>query len=655
MSSIGQQEHHKPPQPPAAIARGLNLASTTQTLMPRRSKRRHDGGAVVASERIAPIDTLVRDATEPMNSTDAPDCVTVTPLEDSTPATAVTLPLVQNRLFDVPEIVRSIAEFLDKPTLAASCRVSRTWATLCTPLLWKHISDKDWRDGRFCAAIKSQSHYIQSMRCEDWTDYEEILLCPFPRLKAIAFQGGKEPIATKDKIMEKLCKGLTSLVLNTVVSHLTADTVRAIQRMENLTTLKLVKMDIHYNHLRGILEHCDSLEFFSVSSVEFPSFEDNQTLPITRIRYLALKEIDISLKDLSTLLQKCPNLLELSLARNEELALSPEFFQSLKEFCPQLYGLDVGSCKLISKETFSALFTTISQLTVLNLAGTAIADEELLSLAENCKGLVRLDIQYCTAITSKGLHRFLTLSGPSLKHLEASGITIDPRTFDRKAWKCLNLQILFVHIGLVGSVPPRAPTASSVTSGSTDVAVGGTKTGASSTIATTSADCSSSSLAIVEVDSSGNDRKRPPTAEGHSYVGSAGYSSACSLAPALTAASVPSPSPSRDQERGLDEDIEMQHELHPIHEVCNVQYLGLMGYGPKLTYESANQLIRGFRSVKRLHLLGLYQAFKKEDLEWLIDVLPELCRIDAEKYNISDDLLQWFDNAYPHVRIHRHD
>ncbi|KAF9954832.1 hypothetical protein BGZ72_004261 [Mortierella alpina] len=628
--------------------------------MPRRSKRRHDGGAVVPSERIAPIETPVRDATEPIDVGSAPECASIaTPLDSTTPATAVSLTLVHNHLFDVPEIVRSIAEFLDKPTLAASCRVSRTWSTLCTPLLWKHIGDKDWRDGRFCAAIKSQSHYIQSMRCEDWTDYEEILLCPFPRLKAIAFQGSKEPIATKDKILEKLCKSLTSLVLNTVVPCLTSDTVRSIQRMENLMTLKLVKMDVPYSHLHGILEHCNSLEFLSVSSVKFYAFEDNQPLRATRIRYLALKEIDISFKDLDTFLMKCSDLLELSLARNEELTLTAEFFQSLKGFCPRLYGLDVGSCKSISKETFGALFATLSQLTVLNLAGTVIADEELLSLAEHCKDLIRLDIQYCTAISSKGLHRFLTLTGPSLKHLEASGITIDPRTFDRRAWNCSNLQILFVHIGLVGSVPPRAPTASSVTSGSTNVAAGGTKTGASTTVATTGADCSSSSLATVEVDSPGNDRKRPQFGEGYSYGfnGSTGYSSADSCAPTPSATSVPPPpsNPSHDQDRDLDEDITMQHDLHPIQEVCNVQYLGLMGYGPKLTCESVNQLIRGFRSVKRLHLLGLYQAFKKEDLEWLIDVLPELCRIDAEKYNISDDLLHWFENMYPHVQICRHD
>ncbi|KAF9952725.1 hypothetical protein BGZ70_000501 [Mortierella alpina] len=629
--------------------------------MPRRSKRRHDGGAVIPSERNAPMEceAPVCDATQPMDPVNAPKCTPVTPSDNSTPTPATSIPLMQSRLFDVPEIVRSIAEFLDKPTLAASCRVSRTWAILCTPLLWKHIGDKDWRDGRFCAAIKSQSHYIQSMRCEDWTDYEEILLCSLPRLKAIAFQGSKEPMATKTKILEKLCKSLTSLVLNTVAYRLTTDTVRAIQRMENLTTLKLVKMDIHFAHLHGILEHCDGLQFFSVSSVQIHSFDNDRTLPVTRIRYLALKEVDISLKDLFTLLKKCPDLLELSLARNEELAFSTEFFQLLKEFCPQLYGLDVGSCKLISKETFGALFATLSQLTVLNLAGTVVADEELLSLAQHCKGLVRLDIQYCTAITSKGLHRFLALSGSSLRHLEASGITIDPHTFDGRAWKCSNLQILFVHIGLVGSVPPRAPTASSVTSGSTDVAFGGTKTGASSTVETTGADCSSSSLATTEVDSPGNDRKRPPTAEGYSYLGPTEYSTARSLVPAVTATSVSSPSTPlsalRDQERDAGEDIEVQHDLHPIQEVCNVQYLGLMGYGPKLTCGSANQLIRGFRSVKRLHLLGLYQAFKKEDLEWLVDVLPELCRIDAEKYNISDDLLHWFDHAYPHVRICRHD
>jgi hypothetical protein len=81
----------------------------------------------------------------------------------------------------------------------------------------------------------------------------------------------------------------------------------------------------------------------------------------------------------------------------------------------------------------------------------------------------------------------------------------------------------------------------------------------------------------------------------------------------------------------------MKHAFHPIQGFNQVQYLGLMRCGPKLNRNTPYPLLGGFRSIKRLHLLGLYQSFKKEDLEWLVESLPELCRIEAEKYNISEE------------------
>ncbi|KAG0196852.1 hypothetical protein BGX28_009682 [Mortierella sp. GBA30] len=591
---------------------------------------------------------------------------------DTNADTAVTYPLVQNRMFDVPEIIRSIAEFLNKSSLAASCRVSRTWATHCTPLLWKHIVDKHWRDGSFCSMVRSQSHYVQSMKCEDWTDYEELMLCEFPRLRYIAFHGSKEPLAIKERFLDKVSSSLISLVLSSVSFSLGSDTARAIQRLGNLTTLKLLNMSLEETHLEDILLQCDNIEFLSLSRINILDHDIEITssstrIPVTRIKFLALKEVPLSLAYLSSFIASCPDLLELSLARNEYLKITTELIRIMKESCPRLYAIDVGSCKQLGRETFSAIFTTLTELTIINLSGTTIADEELLLLAQSCKALARLDIQYCTSITSEGLHQFLSHSGPSLKHLEASGVTIDPKTFDRRPWMCTNLQILFMHIGLVGSVPPPAPLVSSkpskMTSNNkmTDIE----RTSSAPSVVTLGIDCPALFAASDLVEITGNDRKRSQTRDtgGRDIESPLEYSSQDSASPTDTGLSTDGHSFSisnDDQDDDYDsdeeedkEDLEMSHALHPVQNISNVQYLGLMGCGPKLTYSAPSQLIRGFRSVKRLHVLGLYQAFKKEDLEWLVESLPELCRIDAEKYNISDELFTWFHEVYPHVHIYR--
>ncbi|KAF9431844.1 hypothetical protein BGZ76_011623, partial [Entomortierella beljakovae] len=578
--------------------------------------------------------------------------------------------LVQNRMFDIPEIIRSIGEFLDMPSLAACCLVSRIWATHCTPLMWKHVVDKHWLNGRFYALVRSKAPFIQTIKCKDKTDYEEMLLCDLPRLKALTFQGCRESMAVKVKILAKVQDTLTSLVLRNVGNIHYRETIKAIRNLKKLTTLKIVNASYQANQLEDVLSDCNGIEFLSLSSVrvtmrqpignddftpdediEFaPELIDNalHTIGTTRIRYLALKDMTAPVSYLSKIIKSSPQLLELSLAANENLAFTSEFFQSMKASCPNLYALDVGSCKQIYHDEFSTLFNSITQLTVINLSSTLVADRELLLLAENCHGLRRLEIKYCTHITSMGLHRFLCNSGPSLRHLQAEGVTLQPETFDNDHWKCSNLQILFVHIGLI--FPPTLPA-------SNKNAVGVDSNISSDNNDSNTDDCSGNiksniTSELAPLGGVGNDKKRSqadifsPQSSGSSSSSSSS-SGAGHVDEALnsaTSAVNEIPCPTLDKSTILvepDGDIVMKHPLHPIQGVTNVQYLGLMGNGPNLTHSVQSLLIKGFQSIKRLHLMGLYQSFKKEDIVWLAENLPELCRIDAEKYHISDDLVKW--------------
>ncbi|KAF8945643.1 hypothetical protein BGZ47_002249 [Haplosporangium gracile] len=624
-----------------------------------------------------------------------------------------TYSLVQNRMFDVPEIIRSVAEFLDKPSLAKCCRVSKYWSIHCTPLLWRHIVDKHWRFGRFCASIQSQSHYIRSIKCEDWTDYEEMLLCQFPRLKGIAFHGSKESMAVREKILAKVSGTLTSLVLSSVALDLSADSVKAIQSMHQLTTLKIINMTVNHRHLADILRQCENLDFLSLSRVHLDdspatsvhgavvSGESGSGLVVatkhdlkvvpTRIKYLAMKEVTVSPKYLTGMIRNCPNLLELSFARNETLVITSEMIQIIQVSCPRLYAIDIGSCKQLERETFTPLFTTLTQMTILNLSGTRVGDEELLILAQKCRSLVRLDIQYCTQISSKGLHRFLSRCSSTLRHLEASGVTIEPESFDDRAWTCPNLEIMFVHIGLIGSYEPYIPSTEKARIAETETKeqqpredveskkrslpievvnkadtpvslltrmLTGVTTATMSASTSTPTSTPATASTATSTDHHGQRHRRTAGSSANANIHiNAGASSNTNVTNIKSSKdtgngsrSATKASGSRPEQGG---DIDMKHALHPIQDVSNVQYLGLMGCGPKLNRHTPCPLLSGFRSIKRLHVLGLYQSFKQEDMEWLVESLPELCRIDAEKYNVSDEILGWFHSTYPHVRIYR--
>ncbi|KAF9906720.1 hypothetical protein EC991_000312 [Linnemannia zychae] len=609
-----------------------------------------------------------------------------------------TYPLVQNRMFDVPEIIRSIAEFLDKPSLAKCCRVSKFWTTHCTPLLWRHIVDKHWRFGRFCASIQSQSHYIRSIKCEDWTDYEEMLLCQFPRLKGIAFHGSKESMAMREKILAKVTTTLTSLVLSSVASDLSVDSAKTIQNLHQLTTLKIINMTVSHRLLADILHQCDNLDFLSLSRVQLEESTTtalavdnggsilagkNRVLGLfpTRIKYLAMKEVTASPEYLKEMIKNCPNLLELSFARNESLVITTEMIRVMQETCPRLYAIDIGSCKVLDRETFTPLFTTLTPMTILNLSGTKVGDEDLSTLALKCRALIRLDIQYCTQISSKGLHRFLSRCSPTLRHLEASGVTIEPESFDDRAWTCTNLEIMFVHIGLIGTFEPYIPSTAKAQAEDSTEAKGQDDaeskkrslpvepvpkvetpvslftrmlTGATSSSTSTSTNATAAAVTNTPTTTSHHSQRHCKTAGTSNH--SVQTNSTDFINNSKTSKGTGVATTGGELASGLQqgqEDVEMKHALHPIQDVNRVQYLGLMGCGPKLNCNTPCPLLNGFRSIKRLHVLGLYQSFKKEDLEWLVESLPELCRIDAEKYNVSDEILGWFHNTYPHVRIFR--
>ncbi|KAF9129698.1 hypothetical protein BGW39_003888 [Mortierella sp. 14UC] len=610
-----------------------------------------------------------------------------------------TYPLVQNRMFDVPEIIRSIAEFLDKPSLAKCCRVSKFWTTHCTPLLWRHIVDKHWRFGRFCASIQSQSHYIRSIKCEDWTDYEELLLCQFPRLKGIAFHGSKESMVVREKILAKVTSTLTSLVLSSVASDLSADSAKAIQNLHQLTTLKIINMAVSHRLLADVLRQCENLDFLSLSRVQLENTPTtaheiglgestlagrNRALELfpTRIKYLAMKEVTVSPEYLTRMIRNCPNLLELSFARNESLVITTEMIRVMQEMCPRLYAIDIGSCKVLERETFTPLFTTLTQMTILNLSGTRVGDEDLSILAQKCRALIRLDIQYCTQISSKGLHRFLSRCSSTLRHLEASGVTIEPESFDDRAWTCTNLEIMFVHIGLIGTFEPYIPSTAKARAGEaaetkeqddveskkrslpiepvpkveTPVSLF-TRMLTSATSTSTLTSTSATTTAVTNIPTTTNHHsQRHRKIAGTSSSNNVHINNASSFSSIKASKGTGVASPGGGLSSGLrpgQEDVEMKHALHPIQDVSQVQYLGLMGCGPKLNRNTPCPLLNGFRSIKRLHVLGLYQSFKKEDLEWLVESLPELCRIDAEKYNVSDEILGWFHSTYSHVRIYR--
>ncbi|KAG0091543.1 hypothetical protein BGZ92_000416 [Podila epicladia] len=643
------------------------------------SESRSSSGSPLAEGVLGTTSKLYVSGIQPTST--IPDAVTdKSPSNSSSPTLTsatndlsnMTINFYHYRVFDIPEIVRCIAEFLDKPSLAIACRISHLWQDHCTPLLWRHVEDKNWSHSHFCSAIGEKAVYVRSMRCKHRTDYEEIALYDFPRLLSISFQGSKEGFNAKEMILQRVATTLTTLVLSAVSKELTAANVSTICGIKNLEKLKISATTILHPQLATLLDQCTELEFLSLSRVQFQreSDDDEWSLPdgihlseretercyekivqqATKIKYLALKEVSISCHYLSEITRLCPDLLELSLARNEDLYMTGTLIQSMARTCPSLYALDISSCKLLDRETFITVFQALSGLTIINLSGTHIADEELWLLAESCRNVSRLDVRYCTSITSQGMHGYLSRCSSALRHLEASGVMLDPSTFDDNKWTCSNLETCFVHIGLFGA--KSTPTMSSSTS-------------------TESTDIPESVLSLappgiellMDID--------PPD----TLFGRIGGAKDAILSMLTSGPKYEEGKREVDlvHKNDRDEGFHSSVVQDPLGDISSTSLsssrtCSIMGYGPKLTRNAGSTsttsrqpthlgLLHGFQSVKRLNLLELNQSFQLDDLKWLVESLPELCRVDAERYNVSDEVMKEFQEQpwSNGVQIHRYE
>ncbi|KAF9583891.1 hypothetical protein BGW38_008192 [Lunasporangiospora selenospora] len=653
-----------------------------------------------------------------------------------------------NRIFEMPEIVQAIVLFLDKSSVASCCRVSQLWFLACEPLLWREIQERYWASAEFSQSVRSKSHYVRSLRCGGRVESHEVLDYQWPNLRSITLLRRENDFQLNSAIISMAASTLVRLSLNKASTTLCWDTVKATQGLKLLTKLKIARTSMTWIKVAAILKSCENIEYLNLSEIEFwestPTAPDNGDLtsqeeedsvsmvgndeafasnPMTRIKCLALRNVGLKCKPFIALLRVCPELMELSIARNGTYKVSPAANDAIKKYCPRLYALDLDSCKEIDPDSVKEMVSNLPQLTVLGLSGTKIGDGTLTTVAEKCRRLKRLDIQYCTSITSSGLHRFLCQCSNSLVHLEALGVTLDPDVFDGKPWACTNLRVLFVHIGLFAARTANAPitTTTATTSSSSpspsstqaddrkassvDIDVenntlnteeqGGFRRIKSSTDSSTESSSLNSSSSpsntepgpssastspsirdsnSMEIDDeylTGSDTYSTSTLSSASDTESSGADEVQSpekrtlegeseATEALESVSHTDQSHEADREKenckATAEDpcthsSEEQSMLHPIQNVKNVLHLGLMGWGLQFTKENPERerLLAGFRAVTRLNVTNMYQIFKREDLLWLLKMFPELRRIDADKYNISNRDLKWLRETYPHI------
>ncbi|KAF9977451.1 hypothetical protein BGZ73_005949 [Actinomortierella ambigua] len=625
---------------------------------------------------------------------------------------------------EVPEIISCIFEFLDKPSLASASRVSRTWRRYSMPLMWRHVADRNWRHRTFHSLISSKANWVRTLHCEGSTDYDRLLACNMACLSSISFRGSYDSIDTKLAIIQNTHKTLSSLSLSGVATTLSTDVAQVIQGLKRLSVLKITRTSITGSFVRMLLDGCPGLEFLSLRGITLqttPTTDDthpqlrtpDMSHPISRILYLNLRNVDISDDDLVYIAEACPELRELSIAGNSSLANFKNVAKTLHQSCRHLYALDLGSCMELTEDHFTALWTMLGpQLKIVNLAGTKLDDKSLVLMARECQSLTRLDIQYCTTVSTQGLHEFLCTVSQTLQQLEASGVTIDPEQIDDREWVCSGLEVLVIHINLFDrqkicpAGPPKCVHEMSTSSSSTTT---------SSTSTTTSADTTPTSLSTSVLEDTGETSspamRRPTGGDSHlthktsllrldeDVIMESPPAEAVPKSEIICGSSCSAPSPtnsadndintpSRGQTRPREDEHPQKetnatmtdpiqqdgtlaiaateatnaaaltkmrrHRHHPIQRLTKLHYLGLMGTGAgRLVESSVGDFIDAFGQVDHLDLSGLSQAFRQQDLTWLIKSLPSLYQVDAEHYHISDDLRKWCRKEFPEIAIHR--
>ncbi|KAF9295250.1 hypothetical protein BGZ74_010905 [Mortierella antarctica] len=363
----------------------------------------------------------------------------------------------------IPELLSTVCNHLDRPSLLSASLVSRFWSVVCKPLIWQQFSFTAERYNVNHTLFDDNAHLIRSMDAKrrliggDMRFIAQqcvnlrVLKLINCRMTPASFDVLCDGIPQVHSMTLEYCLGVNSRMASKVtrLTHLSSLSimVHAQERGEGdwreddmvlllarspLQSLHILGPDLSHVHLRGLGRSSESLQ----------------------LTHLYLVSTFISHNALAVLLQKSPCLATLVLLHN---AIKNTTVQTIAENCTTLAHLGLQQAKSVTTTGFESVFRKTQWLKCLDISFTLIQDSAVAALARHCPKLQVLNMSHCTRLTHVGLWELLR-SLSDLQDLCVSGcIKLKVEGVSGKeAWACQgSLEILDIsHIGLRVGLDP---------------------------------------------------------------------------------------------------------------------------------------------------------------------------------------------------------
>lgn len=329
---------------------------------------------------------------------------------------------------NIPELLSTVCNHLDRPSLLSASLVSRLWSVVCKPLVWQQCSFTAELYNAHHVIFDDNAHLIRSMdarrrliggdmrfiaqQCVNLRVLK-LINC---RMTPASFDVLCDGIPQVHSMTLEYCLGVNSRMASklTRLTHLSSLSimVHAQERGEGdwreddmvlllarspLRSLHILGPDLSHVHLRGLERSPESLQ----------------------LNHLYLVSTFISQNALAVLLQKSPGLATLVLLHN---AIKNTTVQTIAENCTTLTHLDLRQAKSVSTAGFESVFKKSQWLRCLDISFTLVHDAAVATLAHYCSRLQVLNVSHCTRLTHVGLWELLN-NLPNLQDLCLSGCT----------------------------------------------------------------------------------------------------------------------------------------------------------------------------------------------------------------------------------------
>ncbi|KAF9350830.1 hypothetical protein BGX34_000966 [Mortierella sp. NVP85] len=330
----------------------------------------------------------------------------------------------------VPELLSTIATYLDRSSLLAALQVSRAWNATCRPVLWATCRFSADTYNEHLSLFEANAPHIRRMETKGRLIGGEMRFVAQKCSNLVALSLSSCQLTPVS--LDTLCAGIPALhaLSFLLCSGITSKSLAArLHRLPRLAKLDIVvhaqdrgNGDWRERDMAAILTQSPLLESLRIVG---PDLSHLHLLDIQRredplrLKHLQLVSTFISETALKALLSKSPNLVTLMLLQN---ANKSSTVQVIAQNCPKLEMLELRNSKSVATSAFDTVFKRCTQLTRLDIAYTLIYDSALIALSQHCSQMKMLDLTGCSRVTHVAFLQMMR-SLTQLRELRVRGCT----------------------------------------------------------------------------------------------------------------------------------------------------------------------------------------------------------------------------------------